>query len=302
MNKTLFLVFDKKLYFYNYCSDNNVDCEQVFVNNKYLFIICHILKRIGLYVPHFLYGNWKNKLSDYSKIVFSDWSYFPDLFFYIKKNTSAKLFFYYMNELHSISQKYLKLNKLKEVFDINCIYTYSNLDALENKINFLPLPYKKINIKEDNLIYDFLYIGRNKNRESILNDFYEKLNDRYSFKIMIYGTKNLKFRIKRFVSYYDYVTKYLSKSKTLIDFSNSNQAPMNLRMLESLFYNKKVITNNINIKNYPIYETNKNNILIIDFNNFNIDDIRNFMNKDIAPVGESEYLSYSFENWINSFK
>ena len=64
---------------------------------------------------------------------------------------------------------------------------------------------------------------------------------------------------KEGISYAEYL-KQLSLSRCVIDINQSNQTGLTRRPLEALFYNKKLITNNADIRRYNFY--NPKNIFI----------------------------------------
>ena len=77
----------------------------------------------------------------------------------------------------------------------------------------------------------------------------------------------------------------------------NGQEGLTLRVLEALFYSKKLITNNKNIKKYDFY--NPNNIFI-----WGVDDeknLLNFINSDYITIEENILNRYSYDSWINRF-
>lgn len=301
MNK-LFLVFDSKLYFYDFCSTETCHCKQVFRHNKILFKIAHILKKVLGFVPPFFWDGWKKQISNYDVIVITDYIYFPYLFKYIKKhNKNAKVFFYYMNEIDTIKQKYLRIEELQKYFK-DGIYTYNNTDALENIIFYKPTMYAKYN----NLNYtlqtknrDFIFLGRDKGRSKSIISFYEQLKDIYTFNIRILGGKGI-FSTKKFISYKDYLQDMI-ECETIIEITSHSSQSVSLRIMEALFYNKKIITNNIGIIQLPIYEEIKKNVLFVDFEHPNMDQIKLFQQKKIEKIDEKIIYKYEFSEWMKSF-
>ncbi|MCB4235991.1 hypothetical protein LDL59_15490 [Kaistella anthropi] len=71
---------------------------------------------------------------------------------------------------------------------------------------------------------------------------------------------------------------------------------MSFRAFESLFFGKKLITNNADVVNYDFYHPE--NILIVDFNNPAIEKVKQFMKLPYHPIDENIVKKYSVENWI----
>ena len=68
--------------------------------------------------------------------------------------------------------------------------------------------------------------------------------------------------------------------------------------MEALFLEKKLITNNKDIKNYDFY--NPSNIFILGENN--IEDIKEFINKPYEKVEQKIIDYYDFEQWLSRFE
>ena len=60
-------------------------------------------------------------------------------------------------------------------------------------------------------------------------------------------------------------------------------------------YQKKIVTNNISVKNYDFYD--ENNILICDFEDFS--ELYEFMQKPYRKIDENIINKYGFKNWIH---
>ncbi len=74
-----------------------------------------------------------------------------------------------------------------------------------------------------------------------------------------------------------------------------------MRVLESVFLSKKLITNNPDIVNYDFYTPD--NIMLLPENGAppNPQDIRDFLEKPFVPYSEAVLDSYSFEHWKAQF-
>lgn len=299
MNKNLFLVFSKELYFYRLCLDKNNQCKQIFSCNRIAFFVAHVFRKIGLNIPFFLLGSWKQNISDCKCIVITDYAYFRNIKKIIeKRNPKCKVLFYYMNRIDKLKHQYLSIDKIKCEFGSDNIYTYDNNDALKYNIYHRELMYKPfdINLSNNEYVSDFIYIGRNKSRGNEIFALYEQLKFKYicNFKILDYDGE---IGTKKFIDYEDYIME-LYGSKIIVDFDPDFHESINLRVLEALFYDKKLITNNISIKNLNIYEMIKENIMIIDFNNVDMRELELFIQKKITNISYAKKKKYEFENWL----
>lgn len=93
---------------------------------------------------------------------------------------------------------------------------------------------------------------------------------------------------------FDENLKNVEKSDVLIDFLNNIHKGLSLRTFEALAYNKKLITNNDEVKKYDFY--NENNIFI--FNDNNLEQIGDFLSKPYQEPLPEIKEKYGFSNWI----
>lgn len=204
--------------------------------------------------------------------------------------------------------------------------SYKYFDKLfsfdKNDIKKYPeIPLKFLtNFYMDNLIensqkkqndYQFLYVGsigsKDKNRRDfqILANFRKYLNDS---KMIIQYDKDYispKDEIKNYNI--DYINDYLPyvdildlvrKSFIIIDICKPHHRGLSFRVFESIFYEKKLITNNTEIKNYDFY--NSNNILIIDYEKIEENKllISKFINTPFVKIPEQIKINYSIQSWF----
>ena len=90
--------------------------------------------------------------------------------------------------------------------------------------------------------------------------------------------------------------EHYKDSKVILDLMRDHQIGLSFRVFEAMALEKKIITNNQNIKNYSFY--NPNNILILNesFSNINKD----FFNTPYQSLKEDVYNQYTLENWVNT--
>lgn len=90
------------------------------------------------------------------------------------------------------------------------------------------------------------------------------------------------------------ISQVVDESRIILDVQHPKQTGLTMRTIEMLGMNKKLITTNIDVKNYDFY--NPNNIAIIDRCNVKVDE--NFFNTPYQPVDEKIYERYSLRTWI----
>lgn len=83
----------------------------------------------------------------------------------------------------------------------------------------------------------------------------------------------------------------------LIDIVQANQDGLTLRVLESIFLQKKLITNNIAIKKFDFYKVE--NIFIIG-DDASLVDLESFLRTPVVPISDSILSKYNIESLITN--
>ena len=221
----------------------------------------------GLELNGVFYSHWYKYLKEENIqfIIFDD----IKPFFRIKKifkKAKKSVIFYLWNPIQlEFTSK--KINKLKKFYNV---FTYSKFDSqkfhLKYNCQFLSNVYHISfnNIGEEK--YDCIFCGLDKQRTKRIEQiylcckhpyFYLLKDERYSVHSAIITYKN------SWLSYRDYILK-LNQSQCVLDVCPCENSGMTLRVLEAVYYNKKLITDNKDVKNEPFY--NEEKVLIFDDN------------------------------------
>lgn len=113
--------------------------------------------------------------------------------------------------------------------------------------------------------------------------------------IKCYQSRLIKFGKKNRLNYLDNLKNVIS-ADILVDFVIDNHNGLSFRHFEALYFQKKLITTNIYIKNYDFYHPN--NIFI--WNENKPDELMEFLNKPFYPINNKIVKKYSFKNWIHN--
>jgi len=141
------------------------------------------------------------------------------------------------------------------------------------------------------ITHDVFFIGINKGRFKRIMNIEEKIT-KLGLKCKFFYVSKLHFFTKRYSPMIPY-TKALSllaSSRAILDISQVGQMGLTQRFMESIFYEKKIITNNHDIKRFKIY--NKNNIYILSEH----DDLSSLVEFLTEPY---EKLNHSFVSWYD---
>ena len=192
------------------------------------------------------------------------------------KNPKAKVFIYMWDSIKNKKQA-LSLLPLADKF-----FTFDSTDIeIDSKIEFLPLFY--INDyatipQQKEYLYDIAFIGtihsdryrivKEIEKVAIENDLslytYFYSPSRLLFWIKKLFTKDFRFIQESDISYLPLnkkdILKVIKDTKVMIDIEHPSQNGLTMRSIEMLGAKRKLITTNVNIKDYNFY--NSNNISI----------------------------------------
>ncbi len=250
-------------------------------------LLFKIIKKFNLPFLSIYFGEWKNILNQYKTIILFDNGFDNQIPKYIrKKNKDIRIILFYWNKILEHSKKFLNNKFVDEywTFDIN--------DAKLYNMKYNPQFYSyKMKLPKCQLNNDIMFVGKNKGRKEAileLKKILERKNIRCNFKIIDENCPS--------ISYDDYLHE-VACSKCILEFNPFLQTGLTLRSLESLFFSKKLITNNKDIINYDFY--NKKNIFVIGVDN--IKNIKEFIDSDYETIDKKIIDNYDYENWLKRF-
>lgn len=165
------------------------------------------------------------------------------------------------------------------------IYSFDVLDLQAHGFNYYPQYSSALSLVRDNIIsisqkYDICFVGKDKGRECVIYDIKNSLVNRYNIRFEVipdnsrYSNVFCKSAYK--YSYLTYLETQLS-SKAVLDIVQPGQSSETMRLIEALSVGCKVITNNPNVINHPLYHAS--NVLYFDSIDFLNKEIDAFMSK-----------------------
>lgn len=151
---------------------------------------------------------------------------------------------------------------------------------------------------------DVLFIGKDKNRAEKLIWLEKKLKSQNLTSLFYVTRPSLKSEIRTDIAYrpnisYLELMGYIEHTKAILDLVHEKQSGLTLRPLEALFFKKKLITNDLNIQNYDLY--NKNNIFIIGVDKE--DEMGKFIYSDYDNTNYDDLIEkYDLRSWLGRFE
>lgn len=279
--------------------------EKIIAYNAYtdLPFILRILRRFHLHykLPFYSiwFSSWKSQINKYSTIIlFANKMNIPILYWLRNKYPQTRIIFWYWNPIIDSVNPIQIPDGICEKwsFDLQDCKTYHlNYNTTFYLKSFVH-QYKR-NVKAE---FDVFFVGEDKGRLSYLNSLEIKMNKlgiTTYFHIVYKGYGYRKtFDYKENISY-GIVLDYINKSKAILEVLQNGQSGLTLRAMESLFFERKLITNNSLIKTCDFY--NPSNIFILDEDDIAL--LPEFISTTYIPLDLSVVEQYSIQNWLSRF-
>ncbi len=240
-----------------------------------------------------------NPEEDYYILMVSDtlMIYDVDMINKINKYKNVHISLLLLNSIDASSISILKTKDKFKLIDFDFILTFDYEDAKKYSFEYLGLTYysKPKEILPSDKKSDIFFVGAFKgNRKRKILDIYgelEKHGVNANFNIML---KRLEIRkkqeyfkkinyYKKWMPYKEVIAQTLS-TNCILEILQENQSGQSLRYFEAICYNKKLLTNNENVKNLPFY--NEKYIKIFK----KIEDI------DFEWIKSKEKIDYGYKN------
>lgn len=292
------------LHINNYFSD---DMKELGIKVRWIYRKDHcstrkwrILKFLGL--ERFLLGFSKTDVLKAEYILLCSHMYMSDIVKIISLwNPSCKIVWFLWDAADNNVLDYIEeMRDMKNLL----IYSYDREDCDRYNLCWHNSAVKKYPVTNTGLKeqWDFGCIMMDKGRMPILEKLQEYFERQgYSYKFIIKKEKHKKYDLYHNIEFidkdmpYSQLINYDVSFKCIIDILFKKNTGLSLRAYESIFYDKKLLTNNPDIKNFDFYHPN--NIFV--FTENNLDEIAEFMTKQYLPVPESIQKRYRYEQWLD---
>lgn len=279
---------------------DSVDIDDAFYNKGLIYgAIRKVLASHGLFLG-FLLGEWKYNLNKYDIVILQASLITSKVPNYMrKKGYTGRIIYWYWDPVSgSINPNFVDRNLCE-------LWSFDQEDCRKYNMYFNDTFYvfddKAIN-QTDADEYDFSFVGKDKGRKKFLDELQMKLNE-FGFNSLFYivATKSYYFGAKKLKPMIEYekIIDIVKKSRVIIDVNQEEQSGLSQRCMEAIVFNKKLITTNNHIVDYPIYDPSR--IYVIDRNNVTKDRLNNFIRKKFF-IDESLMQYYDFDVWLKRFK
>lgn len=214
------------------------------------------------------YINKHHKLTNDTVVVFYDrnrFAYDDGFLSYLKKKyPGMKLAYIFTNIVkHTAAMELGYLHKLNDWYDV--IYAFDPEDSKKYGFAYSPLIYdadpaydKKSKESKENIVF---YVGQAKDRLSGLLSCFEELKElgiKTDFHIANVKEADIKYAneitYNQFMTY-DQCVDSIQRATCLIDVIQGESTGLTIKTCEAVCYDKKLITTNKHVKEYPFYDS-----------------------------------------------
>lgn len=162
---------------------------------------------------------------------------------------------------------------------------------------FYPIQEYGSGINNEQLKYDVFFAGLDKGRRAKIEELerdFDNLNITYRMDLMSRKVRQILFDRYVMPKPYSELIKCIKESKAILDITKEGQSGLTLRVLESLVFRKKLITNNRCITNLKIYSPR--NIFVLGKDDINT--LPTFIDTPCSTVN-FDITEYDISNWLD---
>lgn len=257
---------------------------------KKVNLFCRIIRRLCLFLNNSLgriwCNSWINELEQFDTLILHSNELSGSLPSYIeRKYPKIRIIYWYWNKVNKFTNPQIIKHSRTE------FWTFNESDCRKYDMRYNPQYLYYVDIEDDvEIKSDIIFIGHDHGRlEKIkkIEEAAKKENLICDFRIIPSDSENIP---------YKKTLEIVMTSKSILEINQSNQNGYTLRTLESLFLEKKLITDNKYVMQLPFY--NENNIYILGEEKITI---REFLNKKYDKSVSRFQKEYDIDAWINRF-
>lgn len=303
--KTLILIAGYDRYFWHYIDlhTETYDIYVPYISYSTFFSHEYIRKhRKYNFVKIGKKTEWMHHLDEYNKVIIFEGAYSNEIGRILKKKKFEEgVFFVYWN--YTDRAPYKQWDMINAIEKYIKIYSFNRTDCEKYNMYFNPVFYEpySLNLTAD-VQYDIMFSGMIKhNRVDLLETTLRYIHaEDYKTLIDVWDTERGKteyFEIgNKTTPYMDYL-RMIEKSRCMLDLKDFIEDALSLRVLEAMFYHKKIITNSPYIKKEAFYH--KNNIFILGEDH--IDELKEFVFSPFDASIDAALADYRIVPWIERF-
>lgn len=243
------------------------------------------------YIRYFYKDHWLDELAPYDTLIVFDGMDTVGVCRNIyEKYPDKRLVLFYWNPI-----KKDILGDIPGAFEL-WTFDYDDAQKYGMRYNGQFVFEKELELKNFDTAYDLYFVGQNKGRFRYLERLKKEIEDKTKLSVRYRLVSPIKALFSDKYSKripYKQVLEETEKSRCVLEYNQKEQKGLTQRAIESLFLQKKLITNNSEISRKDFF--NKKNIYIL---GDSMDGLDLFMSESLEPYPQSVVERYYFSNWL----
>ncbi|EGP4838072.1 oligosaccharide biosynthesis protein Alg14 [Enterococcus faecium] len=236
----------------------------------------------------------RQQLANYQLIVFLDYGFDMEMARRVRPFTNAKIVLFFWNHFKAEHEAMLKQAQDEPAIDE--IYHFDFLEAKELGLKHNSSFYSKhMNLSSSepktDLFFGATNNGRKERAESYKQEFIKRDVTTNYFILPHRGNEQ-----PGYLTYEEYLKK-TGESRGILELLREGQQGVTLRTFESMYFQKKLVTDNQAIAHYHFYRPE--NIFLL--RERDLDELPEFLHTPFKPILSELLEFYDAENWAKRF-
>ncbi len=305
-DKDTLLIFQKPEYYFFPDLKGIVFPPFCIPERSFWYLIYKFLYILRLPCCSLFWGEWKKHLKKAKQVIIFDYGYQAGMETYIHKiNPSCKVSLFFWNIITPKTKNHILFTKKDAIYstDKDCCRKYhlKYHHIFYTKSYYTPYTPEHLN--------RLFFLGADKGRATYLGQLkgiLEQCGLECDIRV-ITPVKNQTYRkslsgilTDRTLAYPEYCDE-IRRCGILLDINQEGQVALTMRVLEAIYFSKKLITNNADILHYDFYEENNIYLLPGELSKISASEIQSFLEKPFIPYGQDILDRYDFEHWKTQF-
>ncbi len=271
------------------------------------YLLYKVMHMLRIPARSVFWGDWKEKVRYAKKAIIFDYGYQAGMETYIKKvNPNCEVYLFFWN----IITKKRKNHKL--FTDKDAIYSTDKGCCAEYNLKYNHMFYTRDYYRPYDAAHKdrLFFMGTDKGRAGYIFELKKILEDAgLTCDIRLLSDRRGRRVKKKFPEIftdktepYDKYLKDVNASGVLLDVNQKGQQALTMRVMEAIYFSKKLITNNSHVAEYDFYDKNNIYILPNDLSKASSGKIKEFLERPFCPYGEETLSNYDYAHWKEGFK
>lgn len=275
---------------------NGLEAEIIFKPiSKPLRALRRLWVKLRLPLEHIWYRDIKNQICNSDVIIVHMSPLTLNICKYINRwNPKAKVIAWYWNKVDGPSAPALQQGKYEA-------WSFDQNDCDRYNLRFNHQYYfKSLVIPPRETEWDVYFCGSDSGRGKEIVRIYKELCQMdLKVKFQVVYPQDSQIPSSIVSEYVDYkeVRENIAKSNAILEIVREGQVGPTLRVMEAVYFQKKLITNNIAAKQEEFY--NENRIFI--YPEHSREDLESFLAKDFVPYEDEIIEKYDVKRWVSNF-